>query len=361
MKSTLLNRSSLNLTAAAAAALMLASTGHAAENRGQRYSPGVGGSDMTAMLVPGWYAQVAMLHYHATKLKNNDGDKIGAARNLGAVAPGVDAVATVTKFRGDGYVALPRITYISSRQVLGANLGFTAMLPLIKRQVSVGGRAELYDSATGASLGAGPDGLNQLVNQGISDQYDGTNTGLGDLELSPVLSWELGDHQMMTLAPTIIIPTGEYNSSRAVNAGYGNFYSFRPSIQYGFIGDGWDVSGRAVLTFNTRNKDTKYRSGNMLNLDLAAMKFISEDIRVGLQGYVVQQLTKDSSDDAAKQAEIDAADGNKMRAYALGPAVGWLKNGGELLVEGKVMQEFGARNRSEGTSFWLTVSKPLGL
>jgi len=50
-----------------------------------------------------------------------------------------------------------------------------------------------------------------------------------------------------------------------------------------------------------------------------------------------------------------------MRAYALGPALAWIKNGGELLMEGKILQEFGARNRAEGTTYMLTISKPFGL
>ena len=44
---------------------------------------------------------------------------------------------------------------------------------------------------------------------------------------------------------------------------------------------------------------------------------------------------------------------------AIGPAVSWLKNGGEFLLEGKFLQEFDARNRAEGQAFWLMFSKPL--
>ena len=55
----------------------------------------------------------------------------------------------------------------------------------------------------------------------------------------------------------------------------------------------------------------------------------------------------------------DLSTGNKMRAYAAGPAVAWLANGGEFLLEGKFLKEFGAKNRTEGQAFWLTLSKPL--
>nr|MBP6615734.1 transporter [Aquabacterium sp.] len=51
--------------------------------------------------------------------------------------------------------------------------------------------------------------------------------------------------------------------------------------------------------------------------------------------------------------------GSKASVNAIGPAVAWLMNGGEMLIEGKFIKEFGAKNRTEGQAFWLTISKPL--
>ena len=53
------------------------------------------------------------------------------------------------------------------------------------------------------------------------------------------------------------------------------------------------------------------------------------------------------------------ATGNRTSVNAAGPAVAWLKNGGEFLLEGKYIKEIGAKNRLEGDAFWLTLSKPL--
>lgn len=404
---------------ASAVLAVLSISAHAAENRSQRYTPGLGGSDMTTVLTPGWYGQLAAVHYHATKLKDSNGNDastlssgsvpnatVGQAAAQGAtvanpalignnavlgsivtnVAGQVAAAGGLTyrtqasNFRADAYVLQPRVTYLSSKQFLGAHVGFTAMVPLIERQTSLAGQTTVADrtaainagilAATGSAPLAGgvapvvmqniQSGVNQQAVAGLASR-SGSNTGIGDLEFGPVLNWEIGDHQVATLTPTLIVPTGEYNKNNAVNPGFGNFYTFRPSFQYGFIGDGWDVAARAILSFNTRNKDTKYRSGTMLNIDFAAMKFVTEDLRLGVQGFVVQQLTNDSSDDAVVQATLDATNGGKMRAYALGPALGWIVNGGEMLVEGKILQEFGARNRAEGTTYMLVLSKPFGM
>jgi hypothetical protein len=343
-------------------------TALAAENRAQRYTAGLGGSDMTNMLAPGWYGQIAMIHYHATKLKGNDGK--GAVRS--GVAPAGPALipytAPITDFRADAYVLLPRATYVSTQKILGGHVGFTVMLPLVERQSSIRGSASVSPAVqAGLALQQGAQQAQGTVNAvvaGVNNQIaanSGSALGVGDIELAPLLNWEIGDHQTVTFTPTVVFPTGEYSTARTVNPGFGSFYTFRPSVQYGFIGDGWDVGARMVLSVNSRNKDTGYRSGDMFNLDFAAMKFVTEDVRLGVQGYVVQQLTGDSSTNAATQADINAAGGNKMRAYALGPALAWIKNGGEMLMEGKILQEFGARNRAEGTTYMLTISKPFGL
>lgn len=393
MKSKSARLQSMPLTLLAAAVMVAASSSAiAAEGRGQRYSPGVGGSDMTSLLVPGWYGQVAIIHYHATKLKDNSGDKVGTVASgtvpqagiVGMLPPanqsaantalnglgfqGVGYSANLDNFRADVYAALLRLTYLSTQQLFGANLGVTAMLPVVKRQTSLSASTTVSSAnlgVLGAVVGA-PTAT--TIGNGIASNVSaqasanaGETTGFGDLEISPVLHWELGDNQSISFAPTIVLPTGQYNKNKAVNPGYGDFYTFRPSVQYGYIGDGWDVGARAVLSFNTRNKDTDYKSGNMFNLDFQLMRFITEDLRLGLQGYVVQQISDDSSDNTTTQAMIDAVDGNRMRTYALGPALAWIKNGGEMMIEGKLLREFGSRNRSEGTAYWLTISKPFGL
>jgi len=342
----------------------------AAENGLQRYSPGVGGSDMTAPLVPGWYIQAPLVAYHASKIKGNDGKQATSATPVGAQGPvpaqpglrsniGIDA---------DTYALLPRLTYLSAHRVLGANVGLTVMLPVVNRRANF----TASPNFAGTPYASGPAAAFQpLVTAGINARVDATQdgdqTGLGDLEVSPLLHWEIGDHQAVTFAPTIVLPTGNYNVSRRVNTGYGNFYTFRPSVQYSFVGDGWDVGGRAVLSFNTRNKDSGYFSGNMFNFDWQAMAFVSDDWRVGLQGYFVRQLSRDTQDlSGFSAAEIsernlrkEIISGNKASVNAVGPAVAWLMNGGEMMVEGKLLREFNARNRTEGQAFWLTVSKPL--
>lgn len=339
-------------------ALAAASTAMAADNGLQRYSPGIGGSDMTAPLVPGMYFQLPVVAYHANKMKGNDGNDAMGAANVPVPGPAVVPVTYKTGIEADVTALQPRFTYLSTTRVLGANLGFTAMLPIVQRKVSL--------SASDIRVGGAP--APAMIASGVASAAaaaGNSTTGFGDLEVSPILHWEIGDHQAVTLAPTLVLPTGQYDAKKRANPGYGNYYTFRPSIQYAFIGDGWDLGARLVLSFNTRNKDNGYYTGNIANIDWQAMKFVSDDVRIGLQGYFVRQYTKDTQDlsgFSASDAALfrrDIVSGNKMSVNGIGPAIAWLKNGGEMLVEGKFLQEFSARNRTEGQAFWLTVSKPL--
>ena len=36
----------------------------------------------------------------------------------------------------------------------------------------------------------------------------------------------------------------------------GNYRTFRPTLSYGYAGDGWDAGVRAAVAFNSRNKGT---------------------------------------------------------------------------------------------------------
>lgn len=309
-------------------ALAAATSAMAAENGNQRYSAGIGGSDMTTPVIPGLYFQAPMVAYHADKIKGNDGKQ---RQVLGSPIE----IDTST------YAVLPRLTYISSHRFLGAHVGVTAMMPIVKRSADL----NTVDPASPVAS--------------LVSEKNGSASGVADLEISPVMHWEIGDHQSVTFAPTIVMPVGQFKADRRANPGFGDYYTFRPSVQYAFIGDGWDLGGRAVMSFNTRNKDSGYYSGKIFNFDWQAMAFVSEDIRVGVQGYFVRQLQVDTSKNAIDQFLIDQEKGSKASVNAIGPAVAWLMNGGEMLIEGKFIKEFGAKNRTEGQAFWLTISKPL--
>ena len=71
--------------------------------------------------------------------------------------------------------------------------------------------------------------------------------------------------------------------------------------------------------------------------------------RLGVQGFVLTQTTKDKGTGVAD-------DGNKVQTLGLGPTVAYLSESGTWALDFKVMQEFEVRNRPEGTIGWLRLN-----
>jgi hypothetical protein len=338
---------------------------------------------MSAPLEPGTVLQIPLYVYHGT-IDSASTSTLTAAQLFPAGTPyaplgGAFPTATGTTpvnshIKMDVAALLPRLTYLSTKTWLGANVGVTALLPLVQKKVNVSttvGTTTInnVDAATFATLTGGVPlttyaaGVNPAVAAGAAayaaSQSD-RQFAVGDLEVAPIMRWN-NDPDQVLFAPTLTLPTGSYDANRAVNPGAGNFYSFRPTLQYSHIGDGWDFGSRVAVTWNTRNKDTQYKSGSYMNVDLAYMrtvKSISDATRIGVQAYAVQQLTRDSCNctpTAAQEVTVD----KRGHVYGIGPSIAWIKGAGEMLLEGKVMREFGAADRPEGTVLWVTLSMPL--
>ena len=196
--------------------------------------------------------------------------------------------------------------------------------------------------------------------------------GPGDLEFSPILRWSTEATQTLFVLTTVA-PTGDYDKNRAANPSAGKFWTFRPAVQFSYIGDGWDMGTRVAYSYNTRNVETKYKSGSYVNVDLALMKSISESTRIGLSGYGVEQLQKDNTrlstaadyvatfgaaNAAVAEAREAATLGEKGRIIGVGPEIAYIHGAGDYLLEGRIMKEFGAESRPKGFTAFVTLSKP---
>ena len=110
------------------------------------------------------------------------------------------------------------------------------------------------------------------------------------------------------------------------------------------------------------NVETKYKSGQYLNLDATLMKSISESTRLGLSGYAVQQTTRDTRSEDPTNPVIAARQaptlGQKGRVFGLGPEFAYIHGAGDYLIEARFMKEFSAENRPEGFTAIVALSKP---
>ncbi|MFX8828838.1 transporter, partial [Acinetobacter baumannii] len=71
---------------------------------------------------------------------------------------------------------------------------------------------------------------------------------------------------------------------------------------------------KAMWTYNLRNRDTDYKSGQELIIDYSVGWGLGNGWTLGVGGYVYQQLTKDSQNGSS-------VENNNGKALAIGPSV----------------------------------------
>ena len=368
-------------TALAIAALVACGSAAATEDYDLRYAPGYGAADMSAPFEGGWVFQAHAYVYsgnvRGTQTVNTDLTAAISAAIGSPLPPNSAGAHTVIRTNDQQNVngVLARLSYMSATTFLGATLGGTVLLPLVNKgsEASV---TSINTTLTGiaATLPApNQAGLIGLVNAGAAAQGNALSAansnktwGPGDLEVSPILRWSTEATQTLFVM-TVVAPTGDYNPERAANPSAGKFWTFRPAVQFSYIGDGWDVGTRVAYSYNSRNVETHYKSGSYVNVDLALMKSVSESTRIGLSAYAVDQLNKDTTGltpaefaakDPAFQAREEATLDQKGRVFGAGPEAAYIHGAGDYLLEGRVMKEFGTQSRPKGFTAIVSLSKP---
>ena len=367
--------------ALAVAALVACGSAAATEDYDLRYAPGYGGADMSAPFEGGWVFQAHFYAYSGNvrgvqSVSTDLTPALSAALHTTLPANSAGALTTIrTNDQINVNGLLPRLSYMSATTFLGATIGGTVLLPLVNKgsEASVTSINTTLNGIAATLPPANQAGLLALVNHGATTQANALTAansnktwGMGDLEISPILRWSTETTQTLFVLTTVI-PTGDYDQGRAANPSAGKFWTFRPAVQFSYIGDGWDAGTRVAYSYNTRNTLTKYKSGSYVNIDLALMKSVSESTRVGLSAYAVDQLNKDTTGltpaefaakDPAFQAREEATLDQKGRVFGAGPEVAYIHGAGDYLLEGRVMKEFGAQPRPKGFTAIVSLSKP---
>ncbi len=141
-------------------------------------------------------------------------------------------------------------------------------------------------------------------------------------------------------------PTGEYSRDRIVNLG-SNAWSISPYLALTWrFADRWEISSRTNFTWTSRSLAPPYatglhdwQAGQQLAINLSTSYEIAANWRLGVGGYVLQQLTDSKTNG---QRVVEARQG----VGALGPGVSWSSGSTTLIIN--AYKEFGAVNRPEG-------------
>lgn len=274
----------------------------ATEGGGSSYPMGVENYLSGALPPPGWYAQVYAQHYAADDLIDNDGH------------------ALPVDFRLRANVIAPRLVWVTDKTVLGGNLAAQAIVPLVDLEVAVNGNRD-------------------------------ENRGVGDVIFGPALGYHYSDRFHAVYALDIFAPTGSYERDALANLGR-NYWALEPVAAFTYMDpSGLNADLKLMYDFNAENPDTSYRSGQEFHGDFALGWGTGNGWVWGVGGYFYRQVTDDRLDG-------ERVEGNKGRAFALGPSIKYTSRDGWFLTA-KWQRESGVRNRPEGAAYWLKLTVPL--
>lgn len=235
---------------------MISSIAHAAEGFKVRFPlNGTLGGEMLAPIKSGAFASLALTHADIDKITGSNGETY--VKDFGAYK------ATVN-FKQKVEIVNLILGYTSADKYADGHLSFAVNIPYSALDRNVTGSAD--PAGTGGAPAAYQNNLNNFL-MGASGKAD----GIGDIEVTGLWLRQT-ETTKYSLGLTITTPTGSYSKdSKAINAGAGNFYTFRPGASIAYKAtEHLTLGARASAAFNTVNKDNDWRSGDFYAVDLAA-------------------------------------------------------------------------------------------
>lgn len=255
----------------------------------------------------------------------------GGAKNFavgGNLVAGLDVNADLVFFAP---------TYVFAEPVLGAQAALS--LAWAAGRMEVGADAVI----------TGPQG--NTINLSRTDTVEGGS----DLYPMAQLKWNSGNSNWLAYAMGGV-PVGAYDVGRLANIGL-NHWSLDAGAGYTYLDAkaGHELSIVGGLTYNFENEETNYQNGVDGHIDWAASQFLSEQLHIGLVGYIYYQLSGDSGA-GATLGDFES------RVYAVGPQAGYFFPVGKAqgYVNLRGYYEFDASKRPEGWNASLTLSLPFG-
>lgn len=261
---------------------------------------------------PGWLVEETMGYYHAGQFNDHQGNKISGSNK-----------ATTQS-------ATTHVAYLSKLRLLGGFYGAEFLLPLA-------------DVDLDTSFGPNE-----------------RERGVGDLIVSPfILQWT--DHKLFGMpyfhrfVCAVTLPTGKYDRDRPVNIG-NNMVSINPYYAFTIMpSDKIEVSARLHYLWNSENDDPfvglgagTIQPGQAVHANFAVSYELVKGLRLGIDGYALQQITEDKVDGSSLTK-------SEERVFGIGPGIKWSGKGVSLYLNSYF--ETGAENRSEGSKVVFRLAK----
>ncbi|MCP1117978.1 SphA family protein [Robbsia andropogonis] len=260
---------------------------------------------------PGWYGTQYLEYYTASRVNDNAGNKVG-----------------LPKQNIDIFAGLTQLVYLSRFKFAGAQPGIDVLLPWVAS-------AHTDDGLGNVALNSRP--------------------GFGDLLFGPFIQFNPvmganGPRFVQRFEFQIIAPTGAYDPSKAVNPGSG-FWSLDPYWAATlWLTPKWSISWRLHYLWNAKNNrplqslgndvDTS-QAGQALHANFATEYAVMPNLRIGLNGYWLRQITD-------LKVNGQNVSGQREAVWAIGPGVMYSFSKHDHVMFNAYF-EANARNRPEGS------------
>ena len=273
----------------------------------EHYSNGGEGLKTASIPGPGFYYLMYNNYYTASEIMDKNGNDAGIGFDI-------RALANVNRF-----------VYITEKKVLGADLGGQLLVPLVNVNLEID-----------------------------AFHLDEEKSGLGDIVVEPLLLGWHKERYDAAFSLCVFVPTGKYDKNDHVNIGQDHYtVMVSQGITY-YLNSGkdWHAAYLARYEKHFSNKDLDITYGDDFHVEWGIGKTIKHLYNVGLVGYSNWQVTKDSGRDATWDKSV------KDEVHAIGVEIGGFIPAGHFAIIGRFYQEFGAKDRPEGQSFFVNIIKP---
>jgi hypothetical protein len=260
---------------------------------------------------PGWLFEQTIECYHANQFTDSGGAKVS----------GKDELTTVS--------TLTHLAYFSKCKLLGGYVGTEFLVPLVDVDLEASFQPHVHEQGVGDMI------INPLMLQ------------WNDRDLFGKPFSQRFDFQM-------VFPTGKYNSDRALNIG-NHVISLDPYYACTFFpSTKLELSARLHYLWNSENDNpyeglhaSSIQPGQAFHANFATSYEMLKRLRIGINGYALQQLTDD-------RINGNSLAHSEERVFGIGP--GLVYNQNKLWITLNNYFETGARNRPEGIGVVLRIS-----
>ena len=228
--------------------------------------------------------------------------------------------------------------WVPSTDFMGGTLAMGAALPIGNVDVNVD------------AVITGPGGGQVTISREDSAFIVGDPVGMVEM------GWNLGGNVHLATTAQVNVPVGNYREGELANLAFHRWIvDWSTALTWRDAQAGWDVTGKAGLTFNGTNEVTDYNTGTEFHIEAAVERIFSPQFSAGLQAYHFQQVTGDSGAGARLgpfEGRVSAIGATAAYNFALGRT--------PVTARLRVFQEFGEENRlGGGTAAMFSLTLPI--